>query len=383
MKIKTDIFGIYFKKNGRHNLSAVTHNISMDKHTAQSRKAFVVNTLYFGIIAAMIILVVKYTAAYLAPFIAGFAIAAAIRPIVRFICSHSKLGPRVCSIVVIFALYAAFGGLIWLLGSKFIDISIGFISRLPQFYQDTVEPAITGVQDFITGITSRFETSINTEELGNGIISFISNISGSAVRFAANIGSRFPFLAAEGFLVILSSVFFSMDYNRITCFIMKQIPEKYRCYINDSYRYLKTNIVGYIKTYITIMVITFLLLSVGFWIIGLRDPIMSAMLISLADALPVIGTDIIMIPWIVATLIGGDYPMTIKLTVLYLVVTIIRRVVEPKLLGKKLGQHPIVTLVSIYAGYRLYGIGGMILAPLLMQVLIDFHKDGKLKLWRV
>ena len=89
-----------------------------------------------------------------------------------------------------------------------------------------------------------------------------------------------------------------------------------------------------------------------------------ALLIAAVDFLPLLGTGVVLIPWGIICLILGQVRLGIGLLILYGVTTLIRQVLEPKLIGEGLGLHPLLSLLSMYAGLRLFGVWGMILAPL-------------------
>ena len=107
-----------------------------------------------------------------------------------------------------------------------------------------------------------------------------------------------------------------------------------------------------------------------------------AALIALFDALPLLGTGGIMIPWVIIELLGQNYSLALGLAILYAVVTVIRNLIEPKVVGDQLGLNPVVSLVAIYLGYRVLGVIGMVLFPILVQLLILLHKHGMIRLYR-
>ena len=111
--------------------------------------------------------------------------------------------------------------------------------------------------------------------------------------------------------------------------------------------------------------ITFGILAAGFLLLRIQNPLLWAILICLLDALPVLGTGTILIPWSLVCLIQGDTPLALGLGGIYAVVALLRSILEPKLVGKQLGLDPLVTLIAMYAGFKLWGLGGMILSPLM------------------
>ena len=119
----------------------------------------------------------------------------------------------------------------------------------------------------------------------------------------------------------------------------------------------------YIKAYGILLAMTFALLLVGFWTLRVEYAFLLAFLIALADLLPVIGVGTVLIPWGIVMLLQKQFYLGFGLLILYLVISLVRQVAEPKVLGKSLGLHPLLTLFATYVGFTLFGLLGMILAP--------------------
>ena len=102
---------------------------------------------------------------------------------------------------------------------------------------------------------------------------------------------------------------------------------------------------------------------------------MLAGLITLVDAFPILGVGTVLVPWGILLLVQGNLPLGLGIFALYGVIWLVRSVLEPKLLGKELGLDPLVTLVCIYAGFRLWGIWGMLLMPILAMGITQVQKD--------
>lgn len=120
----------------------------------------------------------------------------------------------------------------------------------------------------------------------------------------------------------------------------------------------------YLRTFLLLGFLTFLQAFIGLAILKIPYAFLFACGIAVVDVLPLLGTGVILIPWAVISLLTGHLPRAIGLLVLYAVTTTVRQVLEPKLIGDGLGLHPLLSLLAMYAGLRLFGVWGMILAPL-------------------
>ena len=130
-------------------------------------------------------------------------------------------------------------------------------------------------------------------------------------------------------------------------------------------RRIKKALGGWILAELKLALVAFVLLLIGFWILGLEHILALAALITLVDAFPVLGVGTVLLPWSTLRLIQGDQALGFGLLGLYAAIWLIRSVLEPKLVGKELGLDPLLTLLCLYAGFRLWGFSGMLLSPII------------------
>lgn len=121
----------------------------------------------------------------------------------------------------------------------------------------------------------------------------------------------------------------------------------------------------YLCSQLKLMGVTFCLLFAGFSLLRVGYPLLIALLVTLVDALPVLGTGSILIPWALVCFLEGSAARALGLLGLYATAALTRSVLEPKLVGSHLGLDPLVTLMAMYCGLRLWGLGGMLLLPML------------------
>ena len=118
-------------------------------------------------------------------------------------------------------------------------------------------------------------------------------------------------------------------------------------------------IVKFIKAYSAIISITFIELSVGFWILRIPNPFLLGAMIAIIDILPILGTGAVLIPWAIIALVLGQTKIGIGMFVLYIIITAVRQAIEPKIVGEQIGLHPIMTLILMYVGSTAYGRTGI------------------------
>lgn len=359
-----------------------------NKEKVEKRRAFIINFVFYTVVLGMVYVIFKYALGWFTPFIIGFVIAYMLKPVITLLEKRIPLNRRViASIVVLFA-YVAVGTLIWILGSGIANSASSFLSSLPLMFKEQVVPVFYKVNEFLVSTVEKLspemvdEISSLTQTITSELSSWLISLSSGFVSTLGGMTSTVPRMVVTLVFSILSSIFITMDYKTISSFIAKQLPEKFRGYLFDFKGYLVNTVLKYIKAYLILMCITFVELLVGLLIIRVPNTVTVAVLIAIADVLPIIGCGTILIPWLIIELIKGNYFMAIGLSIIYIVIYIVRQILEPRIVGKQLGLHPLVTLLAMYLGMRVMGFGGMILFPVITIILINFQKAGTIKLWK-
>ena len=138
----------------------------------------------------------------------------------------------------------------------------------------------------------------------------------------------------------------------------------------------------WLRAQCVLIVITFFQLLVGLLLIRQPYALLLAVVIAFIDALPVFGTGTVLLPWAVLCCLEGNFPKGIALTALYLVIWLVRSIMEPKLMAQSAGLPPLPALAAMYIGFCAMGVAGMILGPILLLLIKQLHDGGYLRLWK-
>lgn len=200
----------------------------------------------------------------------------------------------------------------------------------------------------------------------NGSMNVIESISSSFISGLIEIIMKIPSILFDGIFIIMMSLFMLLDYQRIDKLIIK----KYHLVaaVIDAIKDVFSNM---FKAYTIIMIVTFFELWIGFLIIRLNYSVMLACIIAVFDFMPVLGLDMIMIPWIVICAFTNNMEMAIGLLIIYMVVIVTKNILEPKLIAKGLGITPLVSLVGMYLGMKIFGVIGLIIMPILLVIVMQ------------
>lgn len=190
---------------------------------------------------------------------------------------------------------------------------------------------------------------------------------------AGNLVSKLPDNALTAATAILSAFMISAKLPHIRAFLKNRIPAMRLQKLSGMGSRVKNALSGWLLAQLKLTGITFTLLTLGFILLRISHPLLMAVLVSAVDAFPILGTGAVLLPWSLLGLLQGDSAQAVGLLGLYITVSLLRSMLEPRLVGRQLGLDPLVTLITLYAGFQLWGIGGMLLAPVLavtaMQIL--------------
>ena len=175
-------------------------------------------------------------------------------------------------------------------------------------------------------------------------------------------------------VTVISVYYVSMDTERIEELIGRLVPRAYRKdagMLKDSVLFCAA---GYVRAYACLFALTFFETFVGLLILKPSYACIGAICVAAVDILPVFGAGSVLIPWGIVSIATGDVFSGVGLIVTYIVITVVRQIAEPKILGERLGVHPFFVLVGTFVGARLFGITGMLLSPVFISVALQVIK---------
>lgn len=354
----------------------------------EKQRAFIIHFLYFTIILTLIFIFFRYVIYYVMPFMIGFAIAFMLRPAIKKLSKRTNGHEKIWSIVTILLFYLTIGLFLTLLSVKGYSLVKNFLENIPSLYDMYLQPFFENTLSQVDSIWNNLDpdaiATIETliEEISSSLSSILTTISKSAVSMFTDFATKIPNLVISFFFAIISSFFISVDYQHIVTFVTKQLPEKQRNIVFAIRHYVSDTVMKFIVAYGKLMTLTFIELSIGLSILQVENALAIAFIISVFDVLPVLGTGGIMIPWILISFLNSSPKLAIGLMILYLVITIIRNIVEPKIVGKQIGLHPVLMLLCMYLGVKLFGFLGLFIMPFLILIIQNLNDAGLIHLYK-
>lgn len=351
----------------------------------EKRRQFIINFVFFAIIAGILYFTLSYLVGWLMPFIIGFIIAYLMNPLISWTVRKTGIKRHALAYFYTVSLAVLFGLIVWLLVYLVIRYSTSYFYLLPDFVTNDVLPAFDKVNVWITHFIAGFSPELKFQlskiqvELYSQLKIFAISISKQGLVVLTDITKTLPFVVMSFVFTVLATVFINIDFPNVKAFLMATLPPKFRVLSRNIKGAFKETVGKYLIAYGKIMSVTFIELCVGLLILRVPNAIFVAFFIALFDIMPVLGTGGIMIPWIAFSFIVNDIHMGVGLLITYGVISLVRQFIEPRIVGKQLGLNPIITLISIYLGFIWFGVTGMLIVPITANIVIRLYREGKLK----
>ena len=346
------------------------------------KKAITVCAIFIGIWLS-----VRFLLPLMLPFLLGAGLALIAEPMTRFFCTRLRL-PRPAAAGISVTAAFCFLALILLMLCALMIRELGVLAQILPDLGETARSGMDLLSDWLLELIHRMPTGIQTilERNITGIFSGGSALLDQAVRYvlglAGNLLAHMPESALTLGTAVIASFMIAAKLPKIRSWWAKSFSRKRIKPILDTLQRLRQAIGCWLFAQLKLSSITWGILTLGFFILRIPYAPLWAIVVALVDALPVLGTAAVLIPWSAISFLQNDTARGIGILGIYAVVALVRSVLEPKLVGKQLGLDPLVTLFALYAGYRIWGLGGMILAPLLTVTTIQFlpqkREGGKL-----
>ena len=400
----------------------------------ERKRSAIINVVYLAMILAIAFLIIRYALGFCFPFLFAFLVALILQRPKNFLVRKTFLKDGASSVLCVFFLLFVVLGLLSLigvelfsriqdfvnyialqlqnLGTVFADIQKWFLAqtdKAPEFLRGPLHESVADLFARINGYltssadsaaaaadtagnaaaavadaTQSSDTSLSSLLSGNFKLSWITTPITSLISTARQI----PSVLISVIITLVACCFMTSEYPKVVAFLRLQVPERRRDDMDRAKVLLKTSLGKMCKAYALIMLVTFTEMSIGLTILRLIGVYQSSYILIIAaitavvDIVPVLGTGTILIPWALYSLITGSLGLGVGLIVIYAAITVIRQVIEPKLVAGQLGLSPIVTIAAMYFGLKLFGVLGMLIMPILVIMLKLLNDEAIIHLWR-
>lgn len=314
-------------------------------------------------------------AVFYMPFLIAFIISLMIEPAIRYLMKKMNLTRRMSSIIIFLLVFSIIiGSVTWGIVSL-----ISESTNLLQTLNIYIDKAYTQIQETIGKMNiTKISISNNVFNLAqDALTEIVFKVSKWLTEFLTKLISvitSIPTIAIYTVITILSLFFICTDRIYILDLMEHHMPSKWVQKIAIHIKEITKNLGGYLKAEATLILVSFIISVIGLYIlkfIGLnvRYPLLIALAIGFVDALPILGAGTVMIPWAIASALNGDIRLGSAIIVLWIIMSVVRQFLEPKIVSGKIGIHPIFTLIAMYTGYKIIGVMGMLVGPIVLIIL--------------
>lgn len=319
---------------------------------------------------------------YLAPFLVATILALIMEPLVRLLEKRArfKRGAAVgISLILVLSLLIT---LFTLLISSIVVELLDLTSRIPAYRDLFIEytaDITTFVQSYIVQLPAEVVTRLqgSAYSLLSGLAEQTPKYVSGLVGFMTSLPNIFIFIL----IVILSTFFISRDRDLIVNLAGRFFSRDLVGQVSNVRTDLGGALFGWLKTQVIMMTLTSIVVMIGLSFLKLDYVVLMGLLVGLVDALPIFGPGAVFVPWIIWALIAGQYWLALGLVIIYLTTIVVRQLVEPRILSANIGLHPLVTLMAVYVGLRVFGVLGVALGPISVVTVKALHKSGILDYW--
>ena len=307
------------------------------------------------------------------PFLIAFIISLMLEPVIKLLMKKFKFTRKQSAIITLIIIVLMIIGIIAFTGSTIISESSSFLNNINEY----AEMAIERIQDLKNAIEhwNIPDSVLSTlESSTTDLINTISNVIKNTLKTGVNLISSIPTMAVYFVITVLSLYFLCTDKVYMVDQMEHHLPESW---VKQIYRHTKdiTKALGsYLKAQAILILISFIITIIGlyiFYFIGLdvKYPLLYALGIGFVDALPIFGSGTVMIPWAIIASSTGNIKLGISILALWGLMSVTRQILEPRIVGKHIGIHPIFTLIAMYTGFKAIGLIGLFIGPIILIIL--------------
>lgn len=323
-----------------------------------------------GIIAlSLVILVGLFLILFFWPFFIAIIIALMLEKAVEYIVKKTKISRKIVGTCLVILFYALIALIIYMGLSKIIKEAFSIATDLPKIL-DYIKETYQGLYDKYISAMKNIPSALNEKiyELGMDVLGNLSKYITKLFNGTINFIIFIPNIFIYAVITLLATLFLVTDRRKMSMYIHEMLPKKFVRKIKNIFKGTISSLAHYLKAQFIMSGITYVELLVSFIVLKIGYPFTLALVVALIDALPILGVGSVLIPWGIYYAIIGNIKLAIGLLITYAVIIVVRQLIEPRIVSNNIGVHPFITLISMYIGFKIFGIFGLIIGPIVMVV---------------
>ena len=319
------------------------------------------------VVVVAVLLALVFFMGYIAPFVAGYVISLILSPLVGLIERKFAINRGVVTAVVILLGLGVLFAFVTLIISRLVTEMTALVADIP-FYIESLQNTFAGLRERILNAFGSAGSALEFDALFAGFLSFVTALLQGFIE-GGNFITAIPGAIFRVILTIISAFFFIKDKELIKSSVSKLLPEKMAARGRQVRLSLLEALAGYGKGQLVIMCAVGTICIMGLTVLGSPYSLFIGIGIAVFDVLPVLGSGVILVPWSIYSFLNGDTTMGTGLLIIWALCFICRQILEPRVVGRRIGLHPLMLLMSIYLGITIIGPAGFLLGPLMVLVV--------------
>lgn len=323
---------------------------------------------------------IRYFLPLVSPFLLGWLVASMAEPMTAFLSRRLRLSRGLCAGVSVSLVLTVLLGLVWLVGALgYREVTV-LAARVPE-YAGAMAGKFGQLRDWLLALVDRLPEGLG-ELMGRTVKGLftegsvlLEKAASGAISAAGSVAGRIPGGALLLGTAVVSAYMISGQYPEL----MERLTDspRFRQRWGPMLRRLRDTVGLWLKAQLKLSAMTFAIVGAGFLLLRVEHWVGWALVTALVDAVPILGTGTVLIPMALIAFLWGEQARGIGLAALYVTAMLTRSAMEPRLVGRQLGMNPLLTLMALYAGYRIWGIWGMILSPILAVTVRQLTAAGE------
>ena len=369
----------------------------------QARLGRIIDIAYYLLILVGFYLFMKYAFWLAFPFLFSFFVAALLQRPMNYAQRKIKLKKSFTAVALVLLFYVLIllaavliGARIFGAAKSFADYLSGQVKNLPQIIPELelrinrlVQWLPDGMEVRVNAWLANFTKNLLEGDVSGNLLGYVNFAWFKApMNGMLTIAGKIPLAALAVIITVISSFFMTTGYDKMAGFLKRQLNPERRHALSAAKRIVFSSVLRLLRSYSILVLVSFCELLLGLWLLKLTKAwdgnylFWIVLATSFIDILPVLGVGTVLLPWSLYSFIMGETGMGAGLLVLWLVIVIVRQVLEPKLVASNLGLPPIVTVMGMYIGLQLFGFVGMFLMPILLILVKLLNDEGVLHMWK-
>lgn len=315
------------------------------------------------------------------PFLIAILIASIIEPIVKFLMKRLKMKRKLACTISLLLVISILGTLITLGVTKLITECTDLIANSNEYFKEVYDDAINYLNEVQEGRTFVPKEVVDVaKDSAGGIIDGLKGVAINTGKSIISTLGSIPTMLTYVIITILAIIFTCYDRQYVLDKIKSQVPTKWVEKAKEIYKEMFSVSWNYIKaeaklSSVFFVIILLALLVFDFVGMDVNSPILMAVIIGFVDMLPLFGAGAVMIPWAIYLAFTGNLTLAIALMIVWGVWAVLKQFLEPKMVSKEIGMHPIFTLVGMYTGFRILGVLGLMIGPIIFLIIGNVFRE--------